>query len=284
MRAPASLVFFETECGPIPQSAARPSTGRLRSRANPFGRCVSPIAGGRLPRSGGCAHVPRGRERAGRRGTPGAMDVLVAGGHGQVALHLLRLLAERGHHARGLIRNADHAPDLERVGAIPVLCDLETDEAVPHVGAAEAIVFAAGAGPGSGPERKRTVDYGGAVKLVEAAEELGVRRYLMVSSMGAGDPGSAPEAMRPYQQAKHDADQALADSGLEWTIVRPGGLTDAPGGGRVAIAESLGRYGEVPREDVASVLLAMLEAENTVRGTYELLGGDVPVEEAVRSL
>src|SRR5215211_6341350 len=144
------------------------------------------------------------------------MDVLVAGGHGQVALHLLRLLSERGHHARGLIRNPDHAPDLEQIGAVPVLCDLETDEAVPHVGAAEAIAFAAGAGPGSGAERKRTVDYGAAVKLIEAAQELGVSRYLMVSSMGAGDPGSAQEEMRPYQQAKHDADEALARSSLDW--------------------------------------------------------------------
>src|SRR5215218_8864732 len=130
------------------------------------------------------------------------MEVLVAGGHGQVALRLLRLLAERGDRGRGLIRNADHAADLANVGAEPVLCDLEQDDPRQHIGAAQAIVFAAGAGPGSGPERKRTVDYGGAAKLIEAAEELGVRRYLMVSSMGAGDPGSAPEAMRPYQQAK----------------------------------------------------------------------------------
>src|SRR5215210_6496156 len=107
------------------------------------------------------------------------MDVLVAGGHGQVALHLLRLLAEHGHHGRGLIRSEAHAADLEQAGAVPVLCDLEADDPLPHVGAAEAIVFAAGAGPGSGPERKRTVDYGAAVKLVAAAEELGVRRYLM---------------------------------------------------------------------------------------------------------
>jgi uncharacterized protein YbjT (DUF2867 family) len=212
------------------------------------------------------------------------MDVLVAGGHGQVALHLLRLLAERGHHARGLIRNAGHAPDLERIGAVPVLCDLETDDAVPHVGAAEAIVFAAGAGPGSGPERKRTVDYGGAVKLIEAAEELGVRRYLMVSSMGAGDPASAPEAMRPYQQAKHDADEALAASGLDWTIVRPGGLTDVPGSGRVAIAERLGRAGSVPREDVALVLLECLTTPATVGRTFELLEGDVPVRQALAAL
>src|SRR3954454_16047718 len=212
------------------------------------------------------------------------MDVLVAGGHGQVALHLLRLLAERGHHGRGLIRNPDHAPELERIGAVPVLCDLETDDAVPHVGAAGAIVFAAGAGPGSGAERKRTVDSGGAVKLIEAAEELGVQRYLMVSSMGAGDPESAPEAMRPYQQAKHDADEALAASALEWTIVRPGGLTDEPGSGRVAVAERLGRSCSVPRADVALVLVESLTSPRTVRRTFELLEGDVPVARALAAL
>ena len=212
------------------------------------------------------------------------MDVLVAGGHGQIALRLLRLLAEHGHHGRGLIRNPDHAHDLERIGAIPVLCDLEHDDPRPHLGTADAIVFAAGAGPGSGLERKRTVDYGGAVKLIEAAEELGVPRYVMVSSMGAGDPGSASEAMRPYQQAKHDADAALAASSLDWSIVRPGRLTDDPGSGRVAIAERLGRSGQVTREDVALVLLACLEAANTIRRTFEVLEGDEPVHEAIAAL
>ncbi len=212
------------------------------------------------------------------------MDVLVAGGHGQIALHLLRLLAEHGHHGRGLIRNPDHAPDLERIGAVPVLCDLEHDDPRPHLGTADAIVFAAGAGPGSGPERKRTVDYGGAVKLIEAAEELGVPRYLIVSSMGADDPASASEAMRPYQEAKHDADAALAASSLDWTIVRPGGLTNGPGSGRVAIAERLGRFGQVPREDVALVLLECLGADATIRKTFEVLEGDVPVREAIAAL
>jgi uncharacterized protein YbjT (DUF2867 family) len=212
------------------------------------------------------------------------MDVLVAGGHGQIARHLLRLLAEHGHHGRGLIRNPDHAADLEADGAVPVLCDLEHDDPRPHLGAADAIVFAAGAGPGSGPERKRTVDYGGAVVLIEAAEALGVRRYLIVSSMGADDPASASEAMRPYQQAKHDADEALAASGLDWTIVRPGGLTDEPGSGRVALADRLGRFGRVPRQDVALVLLECLEAPNTVRKTFEVLEGDVPVREALAAL
>ena len=212
------------------------------------------------------------------------MDILVAGGHGQVALRLLRQLAARDHHARGIIRDPGHAADLEAVGAHAVLCDLEHDDPRPHLGAADAIVFAAGAGPGSGAERKRTVDYGGAVKLIEAAEDLGVRRYLIVSSMGAGDPASAPEPMRPYQQAKHDADEALAASGLDWTIVRPGGLTDAPGSGRVDLAPSLGRFGQVPREDVALVLLESLGQGNTIRSTFEVLEGDVPVTEAIAAL
>jgi len=212
------------------------------------------------------------------------MDVLVAGGHGQIALRLLRLLAERGDHARGLIRNPDHAPDLERAGAVPVLCDLERDDVLPHIGAAEAIVFAAGAGPGSGAERKRTVDLGGAVKLVEAAKELGVLRYVIVSSMGADDPEGAPEAMRPYQRAKAEADAAVRDSGLDWTIVRPGHLTDEPGSGRVDAQPRLGRSGDVPRDDVAAVLAEVLRAPNTVGVTFELLAGDVPVADAVRAL
>ncbi len=212
------------------------------------------------------------------------MDVVVAGGHGQIALELLALLAQRGDRARGLIRNPDHAADLEADGAVPVLCALEHADPLPHIGAAGALVFAAGAGPGSGPERKRTVDYGGAVKLIEAAEELGVRRYVIVSSMGADDPASASEAMRPYQEAKHDADEALAGSSLDWTIVRPGGLTDEPGSGQVAIADTLGRFGQVPREDVALVLFECLGADSTVRRTFEVLEGDVPVREAIAAL
>src|SRR5829696_3686309 len=157
------------------------------------------------------------------------MEVLVAGGHGQIALRLLKLLAERGHRGRGLIRNPDHAADLEAVGVEPVLCDLETDDPHRHMGSAEAIVFAAGAGPGSGAERKRTVDLGGTVKLVDAAESLGVVRFLIVSSIGAHDPDGGPEAMRPYLRAKADADERVAASSLDWTIVRPGSLHDDPG-------------------------------------------------------
>src|SRR5918992_4497054 len=146
--------------------------------------------------------------RALRVGNVAAMDVLVAGGHGQIARRLLRLLVDGGHTGRGLIRNPDHAADLERIGASPVLCDLEHDDPRPHLGGADAIVFAAGAGPGSGPARKRTVDFGAAVKLIEAARDLGVARYLIVSSIGANDPEGGAEAMRPYLRAKAAADQA----------------------------------------------------------------------------
>jgi nucleoside-diphosphate-sugar epimerase len=212
------------------------------------------------------------------------MEILIAGGHGQIALRLERLLKQAGHRPRGLIRNPAHAGDLEAAGAEPVMCDLEHDDPRPHVGTADAIVYAAGAGPGSGAERKRTMDYGGAVKLIDAARELDVARWLMVSSMGAGDPDSGPEAMRPYLQAKHDADEALAASGLDWTIVRPGRLTNEPGTGFVEAAAQLGRRGEVPRDDVALVLLEALDAPNTVGVTFELLAGETPAREAVRSL
>ena len=213
------------------------------------------------------------------------MNIFVAGGHGKIGLRLLRLAAQRGDQARGLIRDAGQSADLEAVGAEPVVADWEAgDDITPLVAGADAVVFAAGAGPGSGPERKRTVDYGGAVKLIEAAKANGVSRYLIVSSMGADDPSSAPEQMRPYQEAKAAADEALRDSGLDFTIVRPGMLTDDPGTGLVDAAPSLGRRGSIPRDDVAAVLLAVLDTPSTISMAFELLSGDTPVDEAVRSL
>jgi uncharacterized protein YbjT (DUF2867 family) len=212
------------------------------------------------------------------------MDVLIAGGHGQVARRLIRLLARDGHTPRGLIRNPEHASDLEADGGVPVLCDLERDDVRPHVGGADAIVFAAGAGPGSGAERKRTVDLGAAVKCVEAAEALGVARFVIVSSIGAEAPDDGPEPMRPYLRAKADADARVAASTLDWTIVRPGSLQDGPGSGRVDVSTALGRRGPVPRDDVALVLAETLQAPNTIRLTFELFAGDTPAREAVRSL
>jgi nucleoside-diphosphate-sugar epimerase len=212
------------------------------------------------------------------------MDILIAGGHGKVARHLIRILARDGHTARALIRNPDHAADIESDGGIPVLCDLERDEVTPHVGGADAIVFAAGAGPGSGAARKRTVDLGGAVKCVEAAEALGVARFVIVSSIGAQDPEGGPEAMRPYLRAKAEADARVAASTLDWTIVRPGSLQDGPGTGLVDVSTTLGRSGPVPREDVALVLAETLQEPGTIGLTFEVFSGETPAEDAVRGL
>jgi uncharacterized protein YbjT (DUF2867 family) len=212
------------------------------------------------------------------------MDVLIAGGHGKVARRLIRVLAADGHTARGLIRNPDHAADIEADGGVPVVCDLERDDVTPHVRGADAIVFAAGAGPGSGPERKQTVDLGAAVKCVEAAEAEGIRRFVIVSSIGAQDPEGGAEAMRPYLRAKADADARVAASSLDWTIVRPGSLQDSPGSGRVDVSTKLGRHGPVPRDDVALVLAETLQAPNTIGLTFELFAGDMPAREAVRNL
>ena len=213
------------------------------------------------------------------------MDVLVIGGHGQIGLRLLKLLAHEGERARGVIRNAEQAGDLEAAGAEPVVCDVERgDDLRPSAAGADAIVFAAGAGPGSGAERKRTVDYGAAVASMEAARETGVRRFVIVSSIGAHDVAGAGEAMRPYLQAKSDADDALRESGLDWTIVKPGRLTDAPGTGRVLATRTLGGRASVPRDDVALVLLECLRAPSTIGVEFELFEGDVPARDAVRAL
>jgi uncharacterized protein YbjT (DUF2867 family) len=218
-------------------------------------------------------------------GTLPAMEVLVVGGHGKVGLRLLRLLAREGHRGRGVIRNPEQAGDLEAAGAEPVLCDLERgDDLRPRVGAADAIVFAAGAGPGSGPARKRTVDYGAALTSMEAARDRGVTRFVIVSSIGTHDVAAAAETMRPYLQAKRDADDALRRSGLDWTIVKPGHLTDAPGRGHVRVSRAFGGRAEVPRDDVALVLLECLQAPNTIGVEFELFEGEVPAREAVRSL
>lgn len=212
------------------------------------------------------------------------MDVLIAGGHGQVARRLIRLLSGDGHTARALIRNPDHAADIEADGGVPVLCDLEREDVTPHVAGADAIVFAAGAGPGSGAERKRTVDLGAAVKCVEAAEGAGVSRFVIVSSIGAHEPEAGSGPMLPYLRAKAEADAHVAASSLDWTILRPGSLHDEPGTGRVDVSTRLGRRGPVARDDVALVLAETLQAPNTVHLTFEVFAGDTPVREAVRNL
>jgi uncharacterized protein YbjT (DUF2867 family) len=216
-----------------------------------------------------------------------ALEVAVIGGHGQIALRLLRLLSERGDRARGLIRNPEHAEDVEATGATAVGADIENldaDAVARSIAGVDAVVFAAGAGAGSGPARKLTVDYGGAVKLIEAARMNDISRYLIVSAIGVNHPDTWSDQMRPYLEAKADADRELGESGLDYTIVRPGGLTDDPGTNLVAAGEDLGRYGRIPRDDVAATLLACLDEPRTIGKGFDLLSGETPIREAVAAL
>lgn len=213
------------------------------------------------------------------------MEVAIAGGHGKIGMLLGRLLVQRGDTALGLIRNPEQEDDLRAVGIEPVLCDLEGDaDIAPALRGADAVVFAAGAGPGSGAERKRTMDLGGAVKLIEACRHEGISRYVIVSSMGAADPPAAGgDVFGDYLRAKAGADAALRESGLAYTIVRPGGLTDAAPTGRVHLADRLER-GEIPRADVAAVLAGALGAEHAIGAEFDLVSGDTPIGEAIASL
>ncbi|MGW0663967.1 NAD(P)H-binding protein [Streptodolium elevatio] len=216
------------------------------------------------------------------------MRIVIAGGHGQIALRLERLLAARGDRGVGLIRRPEQAAALEEAGAEPVVCDLEStsvDDLADRLRGADAAVFAAGAGPGSGLARKETVDRGAATLLADAAEKAGVRRFIVVSAMGADNdpPAGTDEVFAAYLRAKGAADADIRRrKALDWTILRPGLLTDGPGTGRVALAATTGR-GEVTRDDVAAVIGGLLRHPETAGLTLELIGGDTPVEDAVRN-
>ena len=214
------------------------------------------------------------------------MRVVIAGGHGQIALLLEKALADRGDHPVGVVRNPDHLDDVEATGAEAVVLDLEdTDVAAltDVVKGADAVVFAAGGGPNSGSARKETVDKGAAVLLADAAEQAGVRRYVMVSSMGTDkvDPDS-DDVFQVYLRAKKAADDDLRARDLDWTVVRPGRLTDDTPSGRVQVG-TLPR-GEIPRADVASVLATVLTEDATIGKTFDLLAGHQTVEAALAGL
>ena len=220
------------------------------------------------------------------------MRIVVAGAHGQIARRLGRLLSARGDTVVGIVRNPAHESDVVGDGIDAEVMDLES-AAVEDVAAvladADAVVFAAGAGPGSGAARKDTVDRGAAVLLADAAELAGVRRYLLVSSMGVDSvaegatPEGVDEVFLAYLRAKLAAERdLLARTALSTTVLRPGGLTDDPGTGRVTLARHVDR-GSIPRDDVAAVLVALLDvgADGAV---LELVGGPTPIDEAVSSV
>ncbi|SRR5579884_1787162 len=210
------------------------------------------------------------------------MVVAIAGAHGKIAMRLSTRLPARGDSVIGLIRNPDHGADLQAAGVEPVVCDLEqatVEEIAAQAARADAAVFAAGAGPGSGAQRKLTMDRDGAIKLLEATAERAVP-YVIVSSVGAENPPDDDDVFSVYLRAKAEADAAVQASERNWTIVRPGRLTDDPGTGRIRIDASPFR-GEVPREDVAAVLDAVLHDQRAARRILYVNRGEQPVEQAL---
>lgn len=216
--------------------------------------------------------------------------IVIAGGHGQIAQHLTQVLTAHGDRAVSLIRNSDHVDAVTALGALPQVIDLESasvDEVAAVLADADAVVFAAGAGPNSGPERKDTVDRAGAVLLADAAEKAGVRRYVLISSFGAGEPVAEDldAGWKTYIEAKTAAEENVsARSGLDWTILRPGKLTDEDPTGSVSLTEPPLDSGEVTRADVAAVIAQLLDTGSAVRKTLMLTSGPTSIVDAVDAL
>lgn len=215
------------------------------------------------------------------------ITVGMIGGHGQIALRATALLSAAGHRVLSVIRNPDHAADVERAGGEPVVLDLERssgDDLARALGAADTLVFAAGAGPGSGPERKETVDHQGALTTMAAAAKLGAR-VVQISYIGVAT--APPESMgvdfAAYQRAKYAADLALEASGLDWVIVRPGTLTNEAGSDRVTVSAKLDR-GPVSRDNVARALAEVVARPELSGVAFDMLDGDTEIRQAIASL
>jgi len=212
------------------------------------------------------------------------MRIVIAGGHGQVARLLNRRLADAGHTPVALFRDARQTADVTASGAEPVVLDLEKatrDAVAAALAGADAVVFAAGAGPGSGPERKRTCDRDAAILMAEAASAAGVRRFVLLSAIGADDfDPSLDDDFEVYLEAKSAADAAVRGSDLDWTIVRPDGFTDKPGTGKVTVGEAVGRS-SIPRADVAAVIDAVVTGNLAVHRQFEVSSGPTPIADAI---
>lgn len=223
------------------------------------------------------------------------MKIAIAGGHGQIALLLARLITEAGHEAIGIVRNPAHVSDVEQTGAAAIVADLEQlddDQLALRLRGVDAVVFAAGAGPGSGAERKLAVDRDAAALLADAAERVGIDRYVMVSAMAADtyDPELAvvpakndAAVFQVYLRAKAEADADLRARNLRWTIVRPGGLLDTPPQGTIAVGSTVPR-GSIPRADVAAVVMHALLDDTAVGVQFEVTSGNTPIPAALAAI
>jgi uncharacterized protein YbjT (DUF2867 family) len=214
--------------------------------------------------------------------------IAIVGGHGKIARLLIPLLVDRGHLPVALVRNPDYAAELEGMGAEVTILDIEQASADYFAEAftgADGVVFAAGGGPDGNVERKRTVDLGGSLKSIDAATATGARRFVQISAISVDAPvgPDAGEVWAAYVEAKRDADIALRGSDLDWTIVRPGGLTDDEPTGRITLAGKVDR-GQIPRADVAALIAAVLDEPATIGKQWEVVGGDTPIPDAIARL
>lgn len=208
--------------------------------------------------------------------------IIVIGGHGKVALQLARILTDRNDQVSSVFRNPDHCDDVAATGAEPVVADIEqldTDALADLLAGHDAVVFSAGAGGGN-PARTYAVDRDAAIRVIDAAAQAGVTRFVMVSYFGAGPDHGVPQdnPFFAYAEAKAAADAHLRDSDLDWTILGPGRLTLEPPTGKIVLGEG---KGEVSRADVALVAAAALADDSTIRRTIEFNNGDIPIAQAV---
>ncbi|MFI9365510.1 SDR family oxidoreductase [Kitasatospora sp. NPDC053057] len=221
------------------------------------------------------------------------MKIVIAGGHGKIALRLTRLLAERGDSVVGIVRNPRHVEDVRAAGGEAVVLDLEratVDEVAATMVGADAVVFSAGSGNSATSARRDKVDRGAVVLVMDAAQQAGVRRFLHVSSINVGcaDDRGIGEGYAIYLRAKRAAEQHIfARNELDWTVLRPGVLTDGDGEGTVEltagnrVGPKHARFDQVARQDVAAVLAALIDRPDTAGRIYVVVGGETPIEKAI---
>lgn len=217
--------------------------------------------------------------------------IAIVGGHGKIAQLLTKQLAARGDRIVSIIRNPEQEAAITALGGSPVIADferLEMEDVAHYFAGVDVVVFAAGAGPGSTAARKRTSDYGASVLAARAAAEMNVPRFIQISAIGVEDdvdPDADP-VWNAYVEAKRDADEALRRTALDWTILRPGRLTDSSGTGHVLLTTGIERMpdgvGEIPRADVAATIVAIIDEPDAVDVTWDLVGGETPITEAVK--
>lgn len=210
------------------------------------------------------------------------MKVLVIGANGQVGKHIVEKLIDDNHEPIAMIRDTDQIPYFEERGAKTVIADLEKDFKHAYYGV-DAVIFAAGSGPHTGSDKTIMIDQEAAIKSMQVAENFGIKRLVMLSSIAANRPDLGPEALKHYLYAKGRADAYLRGTSLDYTIIRPGGLTDDKGTGKVEIAEQLKEFGTIPREDVAKVLVRALHFPETIEKSYDLISGSTQIEQAFQN-